>query len=123
MDALEFDVCAEATFGDEFARGTAQPGRAEVAGGFDELFLDELLVGFDEQFLGVGVADLDRGAVFSFGVLCEVLARETRAAEAVAARRVTDENEFVPRFLCDRGDESLFVGQADAGDVDERIAS
>ncbi len=69
MDPIEFDVGTEIGLGDHLAGRAAETGGTEVAGRFDQVLVDELLVGLDQQLLRVGVPDLNGGAVLGLGVL------------------------------------------------------
>ncbi len=122
MDALEVDIRAKTTFGDEFGGRSTQPGRAEIAGRFDQGLLDQGLAGLDKQLFAVGVTDLHGGAILGFGVLVEILAGEGGPAKPVTAGRVPEEHKLVARLLGLGGDDPLIVGEADASDVDKWVS-
>ncbi len=120
MDLIGADVTA---VGRAHLRGRAgEPGGAEVAAAEDLSGRDHGEDPLDQEFLGVGVADLDRGAVRGLGVLGEVARGERGAAEAVAARGGADKDKLAPRTLDPAGDVAVGRDRPDADNVDERVA-
>jgi len=122
VDDVETEVGSQPALCSHLAGRTPQAGGTQVPSGLDQVAVEENLVGLDQQFLRVRVTHLYGGAVFGFGVLVEVLARERRPAQAVPARCVAHQHQSVSRFGRRPGHQSVGGHQPNAPDVDQWIS-
>src|SRR5208283_5630348 len=119
---VEFDLNARARARGGFAGRTGQARRAHVLNARDRAGGEQLEAGFANQFLHKRIAHLHRATLLLGGFLGQILRRERRARETVAARGRAD----VKHRIADapgRAARDLFVAQhAETEGVHERIA-
>ena len=120
-DVLDVDLDADAAAAAHLAGGTRQPRRAHVLDADERAGLHDLEARLEQELLGERVAHL-HGRALLFRLLVELGRGHRRAVDAVAAGLGADVVHGVAGAAGRALDDVVVPGDAEAEDVDQRVA-
>ena len=120
-DLVHVQHHAHAALAGHLDAGGGEAGGAHILDGDDGVGRHQFQAGFDEEFFGEGVADLDGGALF-LAVLVEFSARHGGAVDAVAAGFGADIDHGVAHAGGGGGEDAVGLEDAHGHGIDQRVA-